>query len=84
MIGVEIQKNSRLWFDDDYMVSRLYGPAVDNCVGSYTWYKNGKIHREDGPAILYSDGWITEFYLNDVRYDKEEYEIIIKLMEIEK
>lgn len=31
--------------------------------GTIRWYKNGHIHREDGPAIIYSDGQ-QEWYLN--------------------
>lgn len=27
------------------------------------WYKNGKLHRDDGPAVEYSDGY-KEWFLN--------------------
>jgi hypothetical protein len=32
--------------------------------GSLWWYKNNERHREDGPAIIYSDG-TQEWYFND-------------------
>jgi len=35
-----------------------------NSDGSKEWYLNGKLHREDGPAIEYADGTKT-WYLND-------------------
>ena len=25
--------------------------------GTKEWYKNGKLHREDGPAVIHSDGF---------------------------
>lgn len=31
------------------------------------WYKNGKYHREDGPAVEYSDGY-KMWFLEDKRY----------------
>jgi hypothetical protein len=24
--------------------------------GTHKWHRNGKLHREDGPAIIYPDG----------------------------
>ena len=37
--------------------------------GTNCWYINGKIHREDGPAIEWSDG-NKEWYINGVGADK--------------
>ena len=34
-----------------------------NLHGTKEWYLNGKLHREDGPAIEYADGG-KEWYLN--------------------
>ena len=36
------------------------------------WHLNGKIHREDGPAVEWSDG-IKYWWLNDKNYTEEEY-----------
>ena len=33
------------------------------------WYKNGKLHREDGPAREWSDGY-KEWWLEDQGYDQ--------------
>ena len=39
--------------------------------GTEKWFKNSKLHRENGPAIIYPDG--TEAYFqNGKRLSKEE------------
>jgi len=38
--------------------------------GNKRWYLNGKIHREDGPAIEYANG-TKEWYLNDKRHRED-------------
>ena len=35
-----------------------------NLTGTKKWFLNGKLHREDGPAIEYSTG-TKKWYLND-------------------
>ena len=35
--------------------------------GSKYWYLNGKLHREDGPAVEYADG-SKDWYLNSKRH----------------
>ena len=35
--------------------------------GTKEWYLNGKLHREDGPAIEYNDG-NKDWYLNGKRH----------------
>jgi len=40
--------------------------------GNKSWYLKGKLHREDGPAVEWSDG--TKFwYLNGTRMTEEEH-----------
>ena len=38
--------------------------------GSKEWYLNGKLHREDGPAIEWADG-TKEWYLNGDRHRED-------------
>jgi len=38
------------------------GLVVDSD-GTETWWLNGELHREDGPAIIYANG-IKKWYLN--------------------
>ena len=37
--------------------------VIVNSHGSQSWYLNGKLHREDGPAIIYANG-DQYWYLN--------------------
>lgn len=37
------------------------GMFIDEC-GKKEWYKNGKLHREDGPAIV--EDWRKEWYID--------------------
>ena len=32
------------------------GKHISDIDGSEMWYKNGLLHREEGPAVIYSDG----------------------------
>ena len=53
-----------------------------NEFGDKEWYLNGKLHREDGPAVEYSGGY-KEWYYQDREIhckDNEEYCKIIKLI----
>ena len=38
--------------------------------GLKQWYKNGKLHREDGPAIEYADG--TRLWFKNGKYHRED------------
>ena len=40
--------------------------------GTKSWHLNGKLHREDGPAVEYSDG-TKHWYLNDLKYSESDY-----------
>ena len=63
------------------------GLTTDRCGNKY-WYKNGKSHREDGPAIETKNGTYFEYWLdgkklnfpNDIRLTKEQMELYIAFM----
>ena len=40
--------------------------------GYKEWYLNGKLHREDGPAIEDSNGY-SAWYINGVKYTESEF-----------
>jgi hypothetical protein len=46
--------------------------------GAKYWYLNGKLHREDGPAVKYSDGE-KYWYLNGEELNKKEFKNKIKI-----
>jgi hypothetical protein len=43
-----------------------------NDYGDRYWYLNGKLHREDGPAVEYANGMCC-WFLNDVEYTEEDF-----------
>ena len=49
-------------------------PVIDD-VGNKFWLLNGKLHREDGPAVEYSHG-LKQWFLNDKRYTEEEFALL--------
>jgi hypothetical protein len=56
--------------------------SITNSYGDEEWYLNGELHREDGPAIKWSDGY-KEWYYHGKRIDckdNQEFLRIIKLM----
>jgi len=51
------------WYNEDGLLHRLDGPAVEYADGSKEWWVNGKLHRLDGPAVESSDGF-KSWWLN--------------------
>ena len=53
-----------------------------NLDGSKNWFRNGRRHREDGPAIEYSDG-VKQYWYEGELYENissnEEWKELIKL-----
>ena len=51
------------------------GPLLNGCVvelsGLKSWYKDDKLHREDGPAVEYAEG-SNEWYFNGNYLDSNE------------
>lgn len=56
-----------LWLDKDARPHRENGPARISPGGLKSWYKHGKLHREDGPAIYYKDETIGPWFINGKR-----------------
>lgn len=61
--AVEVYSGYKEWRINDQL-HRDHGPAV---IDSYSkrWYKRGMRHNEDGPAVVYHDGSMRLYYLND-------------------
>jgi hypothetical protein len=49
-----------------------YTGIVEQSNGDLIWYYKGKVHREDGPAIDYPNGY-KAWYLNGIKYSQEEW-----------
>lgn len=52
----------------DMMSCPFNGIEVDPKNGAKAWYKDGKCHREDGPAVIHSDGKL-EWHLHNEKFD---------------
>lgn len=44
-------------------------PPSENISGTQCWYKNDKIHRDTGPAVIYADG--SKFWYKDGKFHRE-------------
>jgi hypothetical protein len=54
-------------------IPECYTGIVEHPDGIKVWYLlNGRLHREDGPAIEYMDGE-KHWYLNGINYSQEEW-----------
>ena len=45
---------------------------IEYASGNKSWLKHGKRHREDGPAVEYSNGE-KYYFLENFQYSEEEY-----------
>ena len=48
---------------------------VVNSIGSILYYKDGKLHRDDGPAVIHPDG--SEKWIRDDNFHREDGPAII-------
>ena len=62
-------------------------PEFTGCVidgdGDKAWFLNGKIHREDGPALEWADG-SKEWWLNGKMLTEQEWKIVMRKIKIGK
>jgi hypothetical protein len=64
---LSIDRHGSIRWYRDYKLNRdLDFPSAIWTSGHREWYKNGKLHRENGPAVIYEDSE-TEYWLNDNR-----------------
>ena len=57
--------NNKLHREGDY-------PASEFTDGYKSWYKEGKRHRLNGPAVIYSSG-AEAYWIDGMRYLKEKF-----------
>ena len=53
-----------VWYDEAHRFHRENGPAFIS-YEIISWYRNGLRHREDGPAVVFSDGSSVAYFLNN-------------------
>ena len=59
---------------DTKVVHNPYGPAVINRVGYKEYAIDGKLHRLDGPAVIFANDE-EEYWINHEQLSKEEFEV---------
>jgi hypothetical protein len=64
---VTVFKNRTEWRNEEGLLHRLDGPAVEYASGTKCWYVNDKLHRLDGPAIEWKNG-NKEWWVNGKRH----------------
>lgn len=47
-----LEHGDKAWYNDEGVIHRDGYPAVIKADGTEVWYQHGRIHREDGPAII--------------------------------
>ncbi len=52
-------------------MSELKNGRCEEWGGSFSWYKNGKYHREDGPALEWQYGKHKEWYVDGVLHRED-------------
>ena len=66
-----------VWYDDIGALHRVDGPAFIHANGDRSWYRHGKRHREDGPAIE----WLSEnrevWYKDGKPYEPSAHELML-------
>ena len=71
------------WFQYIRKHPDFTGCLVDKCNNIY-WFKNGKWHREDGPAWEYSNNGDKWWYLNGVGYTEQEWIVALRKIKLER
>lgn len=55
---------NKFWKNENGLLHRTDGPAIEYANGTKVWGINGLLHRTDGPAVEYSDG-TKKWWLNN-------------------
>lgn len=76
---VSINANGEFWFSHPKsdIVHRVFGPSVKWSSGYECWYRDGKLHRDSGPAEIIPNLSVS-YWLNGLQYEKKEYEQILR------
>ena len=75
---VKINPEGEFWrLPGPYVIlHRVFGPAATS-KGDLIWIRYNKRHRENGPAIIFSDGGVA-YYLDGESYTKDRYDELLR------
>jgi len=65
-------ERTRWWYNENNLLHRTDGPAVEYADGTKLWYLHGKRHRTDGPAVEFANG-TRYWYLHGVKLTEIEF-----------
>ena len=63
---------NKYWYNNEWLLHRLDGPAIERVNGSKVWYVNGKLHRLDGPAVEWQNDY-RAWYVNGKKYSEKSF-----------
>ena len=66
-----------LWNDKAGVLHRLNGPAMTRFDGAMTWYRHGKRHRNDGPAVILPASGLEYWYKDGESYEPSAHELMV-------
>lgn len=72
---VQVTSNGTTYWHSDpgcKIFHRENGPAFESASGTKAYYQNDKLHRLDGPAVIFSNG-DEEYWVDGVQYTKESF-----------
>lgn len=70
---IEENESYRWVFNEFHKLSSTEGPAFISKKDNYkAWYLNGRLHRIDGPAKIYGNGY-QEYWVTGTKYTEQEY-----------
>lgn len=61
-------------FEYEYQVPRDFTGICRHPLGTLVWYENGKVHRKDGPAIIYYTGERRWYFDGSISSKEEVFE----------
>lgn len=72
---IEYSDGLKIWRDKDWKIHRKNGPAIEYTWGTQCWYKHGKNHRLDGPAIIVPQGkdTVKHWYIDGEELTEQEH-----------
>lgn len=74
---VTVDEGDVYWYKHNtHILHREEGPAIVTADNSKHWFKNGKRHRLDGPAVEYCNG-LRLWYVEDNQYTEFEFKNLI-------
>ena len=79
--GVEVfpkhYTGNKSWVDMEGFNHRINGPAVIYKDGDMLWYRHGKLHRDDGPAVDWPSESRFIWYKHGERYEPSAHELMV-------